>query len=223
MTSEPHQATLTPAEWEAAHDKLRAEEKAMTQAQDALAAKRRRMPWQRVTKSYSFIGPEGRTDLDGLFDGRRQLIVYHHMLRPQDPSPCSGCSMVVDQLPHLAHLHQRDTSLVLVSRAPIDEILAFRTRMGWSVPWYETQDDFFADNGVGGEHSFGLNVFIRDGGAIYRTYFTTDRGVETLGTVWTLLDLTPLGRQETWEESPEWVAQTPPFVWWRLHDEYPSA
>lgn len=209
---------VSRAEWLAARELLLKEEKALTRAHDRLAAVRRRLPWERVEKAYLFRGPQGEAGLVDLFDGRRQLIVYHHMLKPADPAPCEGCGMVGDQIPHLAHLHARDTSLVFVSRAPSDEIEAFRKRMGWSMPWFSTTDSFNADFGV--TDGFGLNVFYRDGGDIYRTYFTTGRGVETLGTVWTLLDLTPLGRQETWEDSPEGTPRTAPYDWWRLHDEY---
>ena len=139
--------------------------------------------------------------------------------------------MVVDQIGHLAHLHARDTSFVLVSRAPIAKIEAYRRRMGWTIPWFSSfETDFNHDLGVGPEkprpgeyqdgESFGLSVFFRDGAEIYRTYFTTARGVEALGSVWTFLDLTPLGRQEEWEDSPEGYPQTPPYTWWRRHDEY---
>lgn len=205
-------------EWHRALQELRAREKELTRAHDRLAAERRRGPWMRVVKDYVFEGPAGTISLEGLFDGRRQLIVYHHMLKPADPSPCQGCGMVGDQIPHLAHLHQRDTSLVFVSRAPSAEIEAFKERIGWTMPWFSTMDSFNADFDV--TTGFGLNVFIRDGSDIYRTHFTTGRGVETLGTIWTLLDLTPLGRQETWEDAPEGTPQTPPYEWWRLHDEY---
>jgi len=155
-----------------------------------------------------------------VFDDRRQLIVYHHMLQPQDEDPCAGCCMFTDQVGHLAHFHARDTSFVLVARAPIDEIGAFKKRMGWDIPWYCTGQAFNDDHGVTG--GFGLNVFIRDGDAIYRTYFTDGRGVEALGSVWTFLDLTPLGRQEIWEDSPGGYPQTPPYEWWHLHDQYPQ-
>ena len=205
-------------EWTGAHETILAHEKDLTRARDRLAAERRRAPWMKVENEYVFEGPSGRLRLVDLFQGRRQLIVYHHMLRPADPDPCSGCGMVGDQIPHLAHLHVRDTSLVFVSRAPIEEIEAFRKRMDWAIPWFSTTDDFNADFDV--TDGFGLNVFYRGEGAVYRTYFTSGRGVETLGTVWTLLDLTPLGRQETWESSPEGTPQTPPYLWWRLHDEY---
>lgn len=205
-------------QWLEAHAALLTREKELTHAHDQLAAERRRAPRLEVQKHYEFEGPSGKTTLAGLFRGRKQLIVYHHMLKPGDPAPCAGCAMVGDQIPHLAHLHARDTSLVFVSRAPVDEIEAFRKRMGWQFPWFSTMDGFNVDFDV--TSGFGLNVFYRDGGNIYRTYYTTGRGVETLGTVWTLLDLTPLGRQETWEDSPAGTPQTEPYRWWRLHDEY---
>ena len=129
--------------------------------------------------------------------------------------------MFTDNVRHIAHLHARDTSFVLVSRAPIDEIEAFRARMGWEIPWYSTGAEFNEDHGV--TDGFGLNVFLRDGKRIYRTYFTNGRGVEALGSTWTFLDLTPLGRQENWEDSPDGYPQTPPYQWWRLHDEYPAS
>ena len=144
---------------------------------------------------------------------------------------CPGCSLVVDQIGHLAHFHARDTSFVLVSIAPVAKIEAYRKRMGWTIPWYSSfESDFNVDFGVGpatpqagvyqdGE-SFGLSIFLRDGEDIYRTYFTTARGAEALGSVWTFLDLTPLGRQEEWEDSPEGYPQTKPYQWWRRHDEY---
>ncbi|NUP12654.1 MAG: DUF899 domain-containing protein [Polyangiaceae bacterium] len=205
-------------EWHGALEALRVKEKELTRAHDALAAERRRGPWMRVQRDYNFEGENGPKSLVDLFAGRRQLIVYHHMLKPADPAPCPGCGMVGDQIPHLSHLEQRDTTLVFVSRAPIAEIGAFKKRMGWNVPWLQTTDTFNADFDVTG--GFGLNVFYRDGESVYRTYFTTGRGVETLGTIWTFLDLTPLGRQEQWESSPEGTPQTPPYRWWRLHDQY---
>ncbi len=223
-SDEPEEAVMTDHEivdrdaWAAAHDAFRSREKEATRSLDALAAARRRLPWQKVTGDYVFRGPSGEAGLADLFDGRRQLIVYHHMLKPADPAPCAGCGMVGDQIPHLAHLHQRDTSLVFVSKAPVAEITVFRNRMGWQVPWYETTDDFNADHSV--EGGFGLNVFLREQDDIYRTYFTTGRGVEALGTTWTFLDVTPFGRQETWEDAPQGTPQTAPYRWWRLHDAY---
>jgi predicted dithiol-disulfide oxidoreductase (DUF899 family) len=134
--------------------------------------------------------------------------------------------MFVDQVGHLAHLHTRDTSFVLVSRAPLAKIEPFKERMGWTIPWFSSSgSDFNVDFGVTTDEgeTFGLSVFLRDGDRVFRTYFTSGRGVEALGSVWTFLDLTPLGRQEDWEDSPEEYPQTPPYEWWRLHDEYEDA
>ncbi|MEX0719107.1 MAG: DUF899 domain-containing protein [Balneolaceae bacterium] len=210
---------VTQEEWQAARMELLAKEKKVTRELDALAAERRRLPMVEVEKEYEFEGTDGKVSLPDLFGGRRQLIVYHHMLKPADKNPCSGCSMVVDNIGNLSHLHARDTSLVLVSRAPINEIDAFKKRMDWTIPWFSVADsDFNPDFGV--TTGFGLNVFLHDQKKIFHTYFTTGRGVEHLGSNWTFLDLTPFGRQEYWEDSPEGWPQTKPYEWWRLHDEY---
>ena len=185
----------------------------------------------RIEKPYEFQGPAGKASLTDLFEGRRQLILYHFMFGPTRDAGCAGCSLVLDQICDLSHLHARDTSFVAVSRAPIEKIEAYRRRMGWEIPWVSSfASDFNVDFGRGPRKPdpnqdqdgelFGLSVFIRDGGEIYRTYFTSGRGVETIGPVWTLLDLTPLGRQEDWEDSPPGWPQTKPYQWWRLHDEY---
>jgi predicted dithiol-disulfide oxidoreductase (DUF899 family) len=218
-------------EWQAARDELLVKEKQATRAQDTLAAERRRLPMVEIEKDYVFDGPSGKASLVDLFDGRRQLILYHFMFGPNQEQGCNGCSMVADQIPHLAHLHARDTSFVLVSRAPLERIEPFRTRMGWTLPWFSSFDsDFNVDFGVSPEQpkvgeyqdgeTFGLSVFLRDGDRVYRTYFTNGRGVEHLGTVWALLDVTPFGRQEEWEDTPEGRQQSPPYTWWRHHDRY---
>jgi predicted dithiol-disulfide oxidoreductase (DUF899 family) len=214
-------------EWQAAHERLLAKEKELTRAHDALAAERRRQPMVRIEKDYVFQGPDGEARLLDMFEGRRQLLLYHFMFAPGvDGWPdagCDGCSMVLDQIVHLAHLHARDTSFVAVSRAPIANIGRYRQRMGWEIPWYSSEgSDFNVDFGRtrdDGEY-FGLSVFFRDGDDVYRTYFTSGRGVEIVGSVWSVLDLTPLGRQETWEDSPDGYPQTEPYAWWRRHDEY---
>jgi predicted dithiol-disulfide oxidoreductase (DUF899 family) len=222
---------VSETEWQAALDALRAKEKEATRARDALAAERRRLPRLRIEKDYVFGGPDGEASLLDLFEGRRQLLLYHFMFGPNQDAGCDGCSMVVDQIGHLAHLHARDTSFSVVSRAPIEKIEAYRQRMGWSIPWYSSfGSDFNVDFGVSPEQpkedvyqdgeSFGLSVFIRDGDDVFRTYFTNQRGVEALGSVWTFLDLTPLGRQEEWEDSPAGYPQGKPYEWWRRHDEY---
>lgn len=127
--------------------------------------------------------------------------------------------MVADQICHLAHLNARDTTLAFVSRAPIAEIEALKARMGWTMPWYETRDGFNDDFGVT-DGGFGLNVFLRTADGLFRTYFTKGRGVESLGPVWSLLDITPYGRQEAWQDAPPGTPQTEPYRWWRRHDEY---
>jgi predicted dithiol-disulfide oxidoreductase (DUF899 family) len=218
---------VSQAEWQAARDKLLVKEKAATHARDALAAERRRLPMVRIDKEYVFEGPNGKATLLDLFEGRRQLILYHFMFGPGasgwPTAGCPGCSMVVDNMGHPAHLHARDTSLVLVSYAPLAQIEAYRKRMGWTLPWFSSfGSDFNVDFGVTTKQGevFGLSVFLRDGDDVFRTYFTNGRGVESVMSNWNFLDLTPLGRQEDWEDSPEGWPQTPRYQWWRRHDEY---
>jgi predicted dithiol-disulfide oxidoreductase (DUF899 family) len=214
-------------EWQTAVDELRVKEKAATRARDALAAQRRRLPMVRIDKDYHFVSADGQKRLLDLFEGRRQLILYHFMFAPDvqgwPTAGCPGCSMFVDQVSHLAHLHARDTSFWLVSVAPLARVQRYKKRMGWKIPWVSSAgSDFNKDFGVttkDGE-TFGLSVFVRAGDSVYRTYFTNGRGVEALGSVWTFLDLTPFGRQETWEDSPPGRPQTPPYRWWQRHDEY---
>src|SRR6266404_5848800 len=218
---------VSRAEWQQARDQLLVKEKAATRAHDALAAARRRLPMVRIEKDYVFDGLNGKARLLELFEGRRQLIIYHFMFAPSvDGWPaagCPGCSFFVDQIGHLAHLHARNTSFALVSRAPLANIQRYKKRMGWSVPWFSSSDnDFNVDFGLttdAGE-TFGLSVFLRDRERVFRTYFTAGRGVEALGSTWTFLDLTPFGRQEDWEDSPKGWPQSAPYQWWHRHDEY---
>jgi predicted dithiol-disulfide oxidoreductase (DUF899 family) len=179
------------------------------------------MPRLRMRGDYAFEGPDGRVTLLDLFEGRRQLILYSFMFDPGG-EPCSGCSMFSDQVGHLAHMHARDTTLALVSRAPLAEIGPFKERMGWAMPWYSLADEGFYDD-IGLKRGFALNVFLREGDDVFRTYKTSGRGVEALGSVWSFLDLTPLGRQEQWEDSPAGTPQGPQYEWWQLHDEYGAA
>jgi predicted dithiol-disulfide oxidoreductase (DUF899 family) len=213
---------VSPQEWQSAWEKLLVKEKQLTRARDALAAERRRMPRMAVEKDYRFEGPDGEASLLDLFDGRRQLIVYRFFYDPgMEDYPergCGGCSFLADQVAHLAHLNARDTTLVFVSRAPQSEIQRWKARMGWDIPWYTITDDFDADFGVGEWHS--TNAFLRDGDRIFRTYLVNSRGDEAMGTTWAYLDITALGRQEEWEDSPQGYPQTPPYVWWDYHDEY---
>jgi predicted dithiol-disulfide oxidoreductase (DUF899 family) len=231
----PNQTALPPvvsaSEWNAAHEALLAKEKELTRARDALNAERRKAPMVRVEKPYSFEGPNGPVSLLDLFDGRPQLILYHFMFAPGvDGWPeagCPGCSMFIDNIGQFAltHLANRDASFAVVSRGPLANLQAYKARMSWNMLWVSSEKNSFnADFGLttdkGEEH--GISVFVRDGDAIYRTYFTTARGTELVGTIWSLLDLTPFGRQETWEVTPEGRPQSAPYEWWRRHDEYPK-
>ncbi|HEX2085469.1 MAG TPA: DUF899 domain-containing protein [Solirubrobacteraceae bacterium] len=214
---------VSAQEWEAARLELLAEEKKHTRARDALAAKRRRMPWLAVDKDYEFDGPGGRVGLLDLFGGRRQLIVYRAFFEPGvtgwPEHACRGCSQVADQVAHPAHLNARDTSLAFVSRAPQPDIERLKARMGWEhIPWFTLTDSFDADFDVDEWH--GTNAFIRDGDRVFRTYFVNNRGDEQMGGTWNYLDITALGRQETWEDSPAGYPQTPTYEWIDWHDAY---
>jgi predicted dithiol-disulfide oxidoreductase (DUF899 family) len=212
-------------EWEAARQQLLVKEKELTRARDALAADRRRAPWLAVEKEYEFDGPGGQASLLDLFEGRRQLIVYRAFFEPGvfgwPDHACRGCSLVADQVAHVAHLNARDTTLVFVSRAPQPDIERLKARMGWTMPWYTMTDEFDTDFGVDEWH--GTNAFIRDADSVFRTYFINSRGDEALGSIWSYLDMTALGRQEEWEDSPEGYPQTPPYEWWNWHDGYGDA
>ena len=189
--------------WEAARQELLGKEKELTRAREALAAERRRMPRVAVEKEYEFEGPDGPVRLLDLFGGRRQLIVYRFFYEPGvadfPEGGCRGCSFLADQVAHPAHLNARDTTLAFVSRASQPDIERWKARMGWErIPWYTLTDDFDSDFGVGEWH--GTNAFIRDGERIFRTYFVESRGDEAMGSTWSYLDITALGRQEEWED-----------------------
>jgi predicted dithiol-disulfide oxidoreductase (DUF899 family) len=214
---------VSAKDWEAARVQLLVKEKELTRARDALAAERRCMPWFAVEKNYAFDGPDGKVSLLDLFEGRHQLVVYRAFFEPGvhgwPEHACIGCSMVADQVSNLTHLHARDTSLAFVSRAPQTDIARLKARMGWAdIPWFTITDSFDADFDVGEWH--GHNAFIRDGERIYRTYLINSRGDEAIGTVWSYLDMTALGRQEQWENSPEGYPQERPYKWWNWNDSY---
>src|SRR6266487_3426453 len=217
---------VPPQEWEAARQQLLVKEKELTRARDALAAERRRMPWLAVKKNSKFDGSKGKASLLDLLEGRRQLIVYRAFFEPGvkgwPEHARIGCSMVADQVAHPAHLNARNTTLVFASRAPQADIERLKSRMGWElIPWYTMTDDFDTDFGVDEWH--GTNAFIRDGDSVFRTYFINNRGDEAMGSTWSYLDLTALGRREDWEDSPEGYPQTAPYAWWKWHDEYGDA
>jgi predicted dithiol-disulfide oxidoreductase (DUF899 family) len=217
---------VSAEEWKNAREELLVKEKELTRARDALAAERRRMPRLAVTQEYSFEGPDGAASLLDLFAGRRQLIVYRFFYDPDvkgwPEKGCPGCSMVADQVAHVAHLNARDTTLAFASRAPQENIAQLKERMGWEMPWYTITDSFDTDHDVREWH--GTNAFYRDDeDRIFRTHFIDGRGDETMGGTWAYLDITALGRQEEWEDSPEGYPQTPPYTWWNRHDEYDGA
>lgn len=245
-------------EWLKERKALLLEEKQLTRARDTLNAKRRRLPMVKIEKQYIFDGAKGKATLLDLFDGRRQLIVYHFMFDPAD-SPdgssgapwdegCPGCSMMADNIGHLSHLYARDTSLVLVSRAPRTKIAPFKARMGWTIPWFSSyESDFNYDfhvtldeNIAPVEYNYkdketleregliyqlkgeqpGLSVFLRAGDSIFHTYSTYGRGLEPLVGTIQFLDMTAYGRQEDWEDSPQGWPQSPTYGWTRHHDKY---
>jgi predicted dithiol-disulfide oxidoreductase (DUF899 family) len=234
--------------WREARLQLLEREKAFTHAYDALNEQRRTLPMTAIDKDYVFDGPAGRMTLAELFDGRQQLIVYHFMFHRDRGEGCPGCSFFVDNVGHLSHLNARDTSFVLVSRATLDEIAPFKTRMGWNLPWYSSfGSDFNYDFHVTIDESVapveynyrdkatleklghtyhiegeqpGLSVFLRDGDRVYHTYSTYGRGMDFPLGLHNLLDLTPFGRGEGWGGMPDLFGQG--RNWVRYHDRYES-
>lgn len=210
---------VSAQEWQAARQALLVKEKALTKAADALAAERRRLPMVRIDATYRFTAPDGSpAGWPEVFQGRRQLVIYHFMLEPGQDWLCDGCASFTDNIAHQEHLNARDTTLVLMCRAPQEEIEPIRKRMEWTVPWFSNHgttlnDDFGLDG-------FGLSVLLRDGDEVFRTYATQGRGVDRLRLDFNLLDLTPYGRQEEWEDSPEGWPQDPTMSWIRIRDEY---
>ncbi len=210
--------------WLAARKELLAKEKEETKRRDALRAERSSLPMVEVEKEYVFDGPDGETGLLDLFEGRRQLIVQHFMFDPEWDDGCLSCTYAAEDLGDLSHLHELDTSFVVVSRAPLEKIESYKHRKGWTFPWYSSYGgdfnyDFHAsiDGSVApvyvnyrtadeleeagipsdmkGEIP-GYSVFLRDGERVFHTYSTFARGVELLGSSTQFIDLTPLGRQE---------------------------
>jgi predicted dithiol-disulfide oxidoreductase (DUF899 family) len=221
---------VSDQQWWLEREELLAQEKRLTRELDALAARRRRMPMVALDPGYRFTAADGsEVGLAALFDGRRQLVIYHVMLAPGQDHYCVGCSSFVDNLADPVHLRARDTELILMCRAPQVEIEGLRSRMGWTLPWFSSGGSTFEDDlGVG--DLFGLSVLLRcesddPAGAdeFFRTYFTSWRGVDRLRTDLNLLDLTPYGRQEAWEDSPAGWPQEPTWSRMRHKDEYVTA
>lgn len=213
-------AIVDDNEWLAARRKLLEEEKALQRQRDALARRRRELPWRKIEKNYAFQGEGGRCTLDELFGDSSQLIVYHFMFHPDWEEGCKSCSFWADHYDgSVTHLKARDTSLVAISRAPLDKLLQYRERLGWSFPWFSSADsefnfDFdvsftpeqlenkegsynYRDGAVFGEEMPGISVFAKgDDGMIYHTYSTFSRGLDPFNASYQLLDIVPKGRDE---------------------------
>jgi predicted dithiol-disulfide oxidoreductase (DUF899 family) len=206
---------VTREEWLVARRALLEKEKEVTRARDMIAAERRNLPMVKVEKEYLFEGPNGKVTLLDLFEGRRQLIVRHYMFDPTADEGCIGCSMQADSVGELSHMWARNTTFVMVSRAPLPKLDSFKARMGWKMPWYSSfGSDFNYDYEVTTEmgESPGVSTFIRDGDDVFFTYSIFDRGGDIFKSFYNYLDITALGRQEDELEHP--------WDWWRFKDQY---
>ncbi len=241
MSSETiaHPPIVSREEWLAQRKQLLLEEKELTRAQDRLSAKRRRLPMVKIDKDYEFEGPEGKVKLIDLFEGKHQLVIYHFMYDPSWDKGCPGCTWFAGSVGDLSYLDKVDTRFVMVSRAPLAKLDAYKAVKGWKLPWYSslgsdfnydyhvTHDPAVAspDYNFMGTEKFvasrpadqpygeapGLSVFFRVGDDVYHTYSSYARGVEYLTNTSTILDVTPYGRQEDWEDSPEGWPQQPTY------------
>ncbi|HEX4248313.1 MAG TPA: DUF899 family protein [Pseudonocardia sp.] len=200
--------------WRKEMDELRAREKAATRELDAIAAQRRRLPMVRMP-DYTLVGAEGPVRLVDIFDGRSQLIVYNHMWNP-DPDAewqCGGCTSFTSSFTRLDFLANYDARFVIVAPSPIEDALAYAERVGNKMTWYSTGDSSFSDDVAPGG-GFGVNVFLRDGEDVYRTWHTSGRGVEQLTYTFAMADVLPFGRQEQWLDSPEGWPRVPTYSPW---------
>ncbi|GAA2431713.1 DUF899 domain-containing protein [Actinomadura vinacea] len=246
MAEDPQ--VVTREQWLTARRELLAREKELSRHRDEVSAARRALPMVEITKDYSFEGPHGTVGLPDLFDGRGQLLIYHFMFGPDDDEGCPSCSFTMDNVGHLSHLHARDTSFALVSRAPLDKLERYRRRMGWTLPWYSSHgSDFNYDfhvtidasvapveynykdqaelerddpawKGWSGEQP-GMSAFLRRGDRVFHTYSGYARGIDPLMGTYNWLDLTARGRQEDWEREPR-RGDDPAMGWLNRHDQY---
>jgi len=227
-----HNTIASHDEWIAARKELLTKEKEFTRLRDELSRQRRELPWVKIEKEYVFDATEGRVTLADLFDGRSQLIVYHFMFGPEWKEGCPSCSYTSDHIDGpLVHLQHHDVSLVVVSRAPLSQIEAFKKRMGWRFRWVSsfgndfnhdyhvlfTKDEVvkrkgyynYEEQGYLSEEAHGISVFYKDNGDIFHTYSAYARGTDILMGAYNWLDLTPKGRNESG-----------PMDWIRHHDKY---
>lgn len=239
MNPTPHPPVVSRAEWLARRQELLAREKEVTRLRDEVAAARRRLPMVKLEKDYRLTGPAGPCRLQDLFSGQPQLIVYHFMFDPAWEKGCPGCTGFVDALGDLSMLADRRTAFALIARAPFAKLDAYRQNRGWKHVLFSSHgSDFNHDFHVtfdaavcpveynyrtaeewaarGQTHEFkgeahGLSVFFKVGDDVYHTYSTYARGVESLTDAYPLLDVTPYGRQEDWEDSPEGWPQRPTY------------
>jgi predicted dithiol-disulfide oxidoreductase (DUF899 family) len=195
--------------WDVALAGLRTREKAATRELDAIAAARRRLPMVELPE-YTLEGANGAISLADMFEGKHQLIVYNHMWFPGETWQCSGCTGYTSQYTRLEFLEPYDARFVIVTQGPIDEALAYKARVGNKMEWYSTANSGFgADMGAPPGGGFQVNVFLRVGDTVYRTYNTQGRGTEQLSHTFALIDLLPYGRQEDWQDSPDGWPQSP--------------
>ncbi|WP_431233395.1 DUF899 domain-containing protein [Mycolicibacterium psychrotolerans] len=200
--------------WRTALDELRAREKAATRELDAIAAQRRRLPMVEMP-NYVLTGPHGPVALAEVFDGRSQLIVYNHMWNDGADWQCPGCTGFTSQFTRLEFLDNYDARFVIVTNGPIDEALAYKAKVGNRMEWYSSAGSTFgADVDAAPGEGFGVNVFLRDGETVYRTWHTNGRGTEQLSHSFPLIDLLPWGRQEEWQDSPAGWPQRPTYSGW---------
>jgi predicted dithiol-disulfide oxidoreductase (DUF899 family) len=200
--------------WEAALAELRVREKAATRELDDIAAARRRLPMVELP-DYVLEGADGPVRLADVFEGKPQLIVYNHMWFPGEEWQCGGCTGFTSQFTRLEFLDNYDARFVIVTQGPIEEALAYKARVGNKMTWYSTANSSFgADMGAPPGGGFQVNVFLRVGDTVYRTYNTQGRGTEQLSYSFALIDLLPYGRQEEWQDSPDGWPQSPTYSRW---------
>lgn len=241
METIPHPPIVSREQWTNERTKLLEQEKELTRQEDAVNAKRRRLPMVKLDKNYVFQGVQGQVRMIDLFEGQRQLIVYHFMFDPSWEKGCPGCTGLVDAIGDIDMLGKRDTKFVLVSRAPIEKLLKYKNEKGWTHPWYSsfgtdfnydfhvtldeklvdleynyrTKDEYQQKNpdmpSFKAGETHGLSVFFQLDGSVYHTYSTYARGCEMLTDSYRLLDRTPYGRQEDFEDSPTGWPQRPTY------------
>jgi predicted dithiol-disulfide oxidoreductase (DUF899 family) len=207
MTAMPK--IVSAEEWQAERDELLVAEKEATRTLDAIAARRRRLPMTRFDSAYKFDSPDGQRTLLDLFDGRDQLVVYQFMDNGPDAF-CPGCTCFTNNVADLPDLYDTGVSWATVSNMPLAQLEGYKARMGWTMPFVSSHGTTFAAD-CGADGGFMLSVFLRNGDEVYRTYNTTARGVDRVMFIHNILDLTPYGRQEDWEDSPAGWPQRPTY------------